>query len=131
MTKIGEAIKYGLGLARVEIHFYMSMAKWISRQECDSKQAGLEDIHRMREDCGTCAMLSLLCRSLLSAMLHFTRSKPPCKKGAGTTGLITERGSRCNLFLQLLFALDEIEDRWQNTLPSSMYVPLRATIDRF
>ena len=47
---------------------------------------------------------------------------------AGTAGLIGRRGSGRDLFLRLLFALDHVQHHGQKPLPSSRYVPLRATI---
>jgi hypothetical protein len=47
---------------------------------------------------------------------------------ASAARLTKEQGSSCNLFLRLLFALEQAQHHGQKTLPSSMYVPSRATI---
>src|ERR1017187_1687982 len=76
---------------------------------------------------GTSTKGSLLCRNHDLCYATFATIKTAMRSAAGTAALITERGSRCNLFLQLLFALDRLQHFRQKPVPSSRYVPLWAT----
>src|ERR1019366_1045030 len=81
-------------------------------------------------DWGACVPSSLLCKILISAILLLPRSKLPCKKVPSMARVIDEteeRDSGRNLFLRLLFALEEIQHLWNKVLPRSMYVPSRAS----
>lgn len=76
---------------------------------------------------GGIAPHSLLCKILMFSYHASATTKAAVQNLVGTTSLIGGRDSSRNLFLRLLFALDQTHHPRNKVAPRSMYVPTRAS----
>src|SRR5580704_14016727 len=80
---------------------------------------------------GISPIFSLLCKPVASAILLLSTTKAAVHNCCGHGGLIEGQSSGRDLFLRLLFALKQVQQLGQKAVPSSMYVPSRATRNVF